>query len=262
MQQNTPRSTSIEEATPTPETVTSIEPSPDMSAGSGGVAISANSEILEHKRNVERWTLYFKITSFVAVILLAIAFLLTGLCSAYTAIGHIQHIQTEQMSVIKTKAADSQKVKVASADKGLSVIGKANASEVEENAEDIAEDLIKGTNNEKSALSSQKSDENSDAPSSNSPKKEQPKASEKQNDKTSNTDEAFSLTMVSTGSIITLIAFILGVGLTMILTLLKFTFSPPEEENNNQSPSVTIAGPLSELIRSVSDYLRKKIGLN
>ena len=63
--------------------------------------------------------------------------------------------------------------------------------------------------------------------------------------------------MLYSGSIITIIAFILGTGLTLLLTIIKFAFNsraPHEEEQN-----VAIAGPASELLIALANYLKSKI---
>ncbi|WP_394142820.1 hypothetical protein [Vibrio chagasii] len=235
-----------------------------MSAGSAGVGI-AKSEILTYKTKVETWNLRFKIASFFIVIFLACSFLIVGLCSSTSAIKHIQQIQTSQMDVIKAKVADSNNVKVASTGTNVPLIPKANAAESVDNVADTSEVKnktdVKAENNEKNTTEIKQSEKSSTQPKT-SDKSEEPKTSQKVKEKKLNSDDTFSLTMVSTGSIITLIAFILGVGLTMILTLFKFTFSPPEDASNSKDPAVTLAGPLSELIRSISDYLVKKFKLN
>ena len=59
------------------------------------------------------------------------------------------------------------------------------------------------------------------------------------------------------GSVITLVAFILGTGLTLLLTLMKFTFSsrdPAQEEQN-----IALAGPASELMAAIASYVRSKL---
>ena len=62
--------------------------------------------------------------------------------------------------------------------------------------------------------------------------------------------------LFSTGSLITLIAFIFGVGLTLLLSVLKFVFIKNEDKGKVTSPD--IATPVSELIKGLADWLKKK----
>ncbi len=60
----------------------------------------------------------------------------------------------------------------------------------------------------------------------------------------------------STGSMVTLVAFIFGVGLTLLLSVLKFVFIRNEEKK--QLNTIDIATPLSELVKGLADWLKKK----
>lgn len=62
--------------------------------------------------------------------------------------------------------------------------------------------------------------------------------------------------LFSTGSLITLIAFIFGVGLTLLLSVLKFVFIKNEDKGKVTSPD--IATPLSELMKGLADWIKKK----
>ncbi len=66
---------------------------------------------------------------------------------------------------------------------------------------------------------------------------------------------------LSASSLIMLVAFILGVGLTLILTLLKSAFrhptDTPSKDDSNQT-SLELATPLSELISGIITYLKDK----
>ncbi|MPX98097.1 hypothetical protein EHW61_15790 [Salinivibrio sp. VYel6] len=64
--------------------------------------------------------------------------------------------------------------------------------------------------------------------------------------------------MLSAGSIITLVAFMLGVGLTLLLTLMKFTFSSQRSDEQQDKAGITVAGPLSELISNAIKTLSDK----
>lgn len=67
---------------------------------------------------------------------------------------------------------------------------------------------------------------------------------------------------LSASSLIAIVAFILGVGLTLLLTLLKAAFHHPTDKNlNGKTPTTTIelATPLSELIMGVINYIKGKI---
>ena len=71
-------------------------------------------------------------------------------------------------------------------------------------------------------------------------------------------DEPNGSFIFATGSLLTLVAFILGTGLTLLLSLLKFVFiNNQHEQNISNSPD--IATPLSELIKGLSDWLKKKV---
>ncbi|ENT7682001.1 hypothetical protein ACMGAV_003315 [Salmonella enterica subsp. enterica serovar Newport] len=66
---------------------------------------------------------------------------------------------------------------------------------------------------------------------------------------------------LSASSLIAIVAFILGVGLTLILTLLKSAFHHPTDKNLNgqkTTDTIELATPLSELIMGVINYLKSK----
>lgn len=68
-----------------------------------------------------------------------------------------------------------------------------------------------------------------------------------------------SESMLYSGTVVTIIIALLAVGLTLILTILKFTFVH-DKSNNNDDDSVEIAGPMSELIKVAAQYVKKKLG--
>lgn len=63
------------------------------------------------------------------------------------------------------------------------------------------------------------------------------------------------------GSIITIIAFILGVGLTLVLTLLKFVFSFDEDKDNAERESISsnLASPISKLVEEAISFIKDKL---
>ncbi|EEV5591795.1 TPA: hypothetical protein J8012_004463 [Escherichia coli] len=66
---------------------------------------------------------------------------------------------------------------------------------------------------------------------------------------------------LSASSLIAIVAFILGVGLTLILTLLKSAFHHPTDKNLNEqktTDAIELATPLSELIAGIINYLKSK----
>ena len=63
--------------------------------------------------------------------------------------------------------------------------------------------------------------------------------------------------MLYSGSIITLVAFILGTGLTLLLTIVKFSFH--SRQQNEDNPNVALAGPASELFMALANYIKSKI---
>lgn len=69
--------------------------------------------------------------------------------------------------------------------------------------------------------------------------------------------ESMSNKMLHSGSIITLVAFILGTGLTLLLTIVKFSFH--SRQQNEDNPNVALAGPASELFMALANYIKSKI---
>lgn len=69
--------------------------------------------------------------------------------------------------------------------------------------------------------------------------------------------ERLSNKMLYSGSIITLVAFILGTGLTLLLTIVKFSFH--SRQQNEDNPNVALAGPASELFMALANYIKSKI---
>lgn len=66
---------------------------------------------------------------------------------------------------------------------------------------------------------------------------------------------------LSASSLIAIVAFILGVGLTLILTLLKSAFHHPTDKNLNEqktTDAIELATPLSELIAGIINNLKSK----
>lgn len=66
---------------------------------------------------------------------------------------------------------------------------------------------------------------------------------------------------LSAGSLLTLVAFIFGVGLTLLLTLIRNVFRAQEEESQRQAGAISrdIATPLSGLIEDFIAFMRKKL---
>lgn len=69
--------------------------------------------------------------------------------------------------------------------------------------------------------------------------------------------ESMGNKMLYSGSIITLVAFILGTGLTLLLTIVKFSFH--SRQQNEDNPNVALAGPASELFMALANYIKSKI---
>lgn len=66
---------------------------------------------------------------------------------------------------------------------------------------------------------------------------------------------------LSASSLIAIVAIILGVGLTLILTLLKSTYQHPtdkELKRDKDTSTIEIATPLSQLIEQAIDYFKNK----
>ncbi|WP_231604182.1 hypothetical protein [Leclercia sp. J807] len=80
-------------------------------------------------------------------------------------------------------------------------------------------------------------------------------------DKNESTIPPLSTDWLSASSLIAIVAFILGVGLTLILTLLKSAFHHPTDKNLNgqkTTDNIELATPLSELIMGMINYLKNK----
>ncbi|WP_346351009.1 hypothetical protein N2M06_13370 [Oceanimonas sp. AH20CE76] len=69
--------------------------------------------------------------------------------------------------------------------------------------------------------------------------------------------ENWDKTLISSGSIITLIAFVMGVGLTLILAVVKLSIAA-NKPNEPASEYVGMAGPFSELITQFANWLKRK----
>lgn len=97
------------------------------------------------------------------------------------------------------------------------------------------------------------------------PKQQKSKATEKTADtpkKSESTMPNLSTDWLSASSLIAIVAFILGVGLTLILTLLKSAFHHPTDKNLNghkAADTIELATPLSELIIGLVNYLKSKL---
>lgn len=65
---------------------------------------------------------------------------------------------------------------------------------------------------------------------------------------------------LSVSPMITLIAFILGVGLTLAIALMRALFKEDEEEGTKQNTLSQISTPLSKLLEYLVEALRKKFG--
>lgn len=72
--------------------------------------------------------------------------------------------------------------------------------------------------------------------------------------KNENKDSPLSDKIISASSILTLLAFIFGVGLTLLLTLLKFSFNSQKEETNPE-----LATPLGVLLLDILKGIKDKI---
>lgn len=212
------------------------------------------SKILGFNIFEKRAYLVFKIAAFIVIILLGAYFLHVGLRVSTQAIGHIKEIQVAQLKqnsekVELAKLVESNKLEQAKAkaailensDTPVSSSASTQPKPVEKEAETVK--ASKEMNESKVV-------------------KDTGKTEKKETKEPNTSSDSLGSAMVSTGSIVTLIAFILGTGLTLLLTLLKFTFTANEPTNQNQNDCVTVAGPLSELLQSIADYIKKKIGLN
>ncbi|MFK3862586.1 hypothetical protein [Pseudoalteromonas rhizosphaerae] len=82
--------------------------------------------------------------------------------------------------------------------------------------------------------------------------------SEKENSEVKKEEpEGMSNKILYSGSIITLVAFILGTGLTLLLTIVKFSFH--SRQQNEDNPNIALAGPVSDLFLAMAKYINSKI---
>lgn len=227
----------------------------DLSDGTLGIAQEKANETWSQtfsnfKQRESNWALNFKILSFCAVLILAIIFLITGLCITSQSVMHISNLQEKQLDLIERNLSSKiEKLQVTKSTIVASPLPEPiSALEKKLNGEKTGIPLISSANakeQEKSLPTSQQvQPQSSNDTNSNS-------------ENTSNAEKTLTIT-IATGSIITLIAFILGVGLTLLLTLMKFTFTTDEPAKDNTN-NITFAGPLSELITQFASYIRSKI---
>jgi hypothetical protein len=223
----------------------------DLSEGTIDIAQERSNEswsqtFRSFKQRESRWTLNFKIFSFIAVLALAIIFLITGLCITSQSVLHISMLQEKQLDLIEKNF--SSEIENLQVKKSTIIAGPITDSISKPESKPTGIQMISSANAEELEKSLPPSQQvNREA----SDEKNSPPRSE------SNADKTLTIT-IATGSIITLIAFILGVGLTLLLTLLKFTFytEDPTKDNSN---NITYAGPLSELITQLVSYIKSKI---
>lgn len=71
-------------------------------------------------------------------------------------------------------------------------------------------------------------------------------------EKKENSEKPLADKIISASAVLTMLAFILGVGLTLLLTLLKFSF------NNNKDNTAEITSPYGKLIIEIGEALRDK----
>ncbi|EGQ9302716.1 hypothetical protein M2G40_20160 [Vibrio vulnificus] len=237
---------SAEEITPTPGNITiprdirrdNLDPATRGEANS----------ILQFNIFEKRTYLLFKAIAFLVIIITGTWFLWTGLEVSTSAIGHITEIQKAQL---KQNAEKVELAKLVESNKLEQAKAKNTALENPE----TPKPSITSANSKPDEKVTETVKVAKDSTESKQVKNEK-----KENKESSSTSDSLGSTMVSTGSIVTLIAFILGAGLTLLLTLLKFTFTA--NEPTNQNDCVTVAGPLSELLQSLTNYIKKKMGLN
>ncbi|ENP0826955.1 hypothetical protein ACCI36_004177 [Vibrio parahaemolyticus] len=215
------------------------------------------SHILKFNIFEKRTYLFFKVTAFIVIILLGAYFLCTGLTVSVKAITHIKDIQVKQLQHNSAKVELAKLIELNKVDKA-----KLNASPTVETSSLPVSSSASVLTDPASSTTAVKGPETEPRGKATEtiPAKEKVVKVDKNSSKES--DSSLSSAMVSTGSIVTLIAFILGVGLTLLLTLLKITFTANEPTNQSPNDCVTVAGPLSELLQSIAEYIKKKIGLS
>lgn len=81
------------------------------------------------------------------------------------------------------------------------------------------------------------------------------KETEKDEDK--NHSNGLDALALSFGSIVTLIIILFGVGLTLLLSLMKFTFQ--SQQKDERSEAMVLASPISELLIALTNWVKHKI---
>ncbi|WMS91353.1 hypothetical protein [Pseudoalteromonas sp. HL-AS1] len=192
--------------------------------------LKRESTILGFKIWEERFYLGFKALGFIVAMFLAVCFLKTGLELSEKSLTHIlEHRTDTTIEKNKKPLKDSSIAAVSQNDN--SAIQKEKKSLKDKAALDI-EKKSKKNNVELKAEKATK--ENAKQPTQSMENK-----------------------MLYSGSIITLVAFILGTGLTLLLTIVKFSFH--NRQQNEDNPNVALAGPASELFMALANYIKSKI---
>jgi len=195
-----------------------------------GAILSRDNTILGFKIWEERFYLGFKALGFIIAMILAVCFLKTGLKLSEKSLTHIlEHRIDTTIEKNKKPLEDSSMAAVSQND--ISAVQKEKKSP--KGKEDL--NLEKKSHNNKADLKPEKATkENAKQPTQSMENK-----------------------MLYSGSIITLVAFILGTGLTLLLTIVKFSFH--SRQQNDDNPNVALAGPASELFMALANYIKSKI---
>lgn len=202
----------------------------ELSRDHDATTLKRESTILGFKIWEERFYLGFKALGFIVAMFLAVCFLKTGLELSEKSLTHILEHRTDTTIEKNKKPLEDSSIAAVSQNDN-SAIQKEKKSLKDKAALDI-EKKSKKNNVELKAEKATK--ENAKQPTQSMENK-----------------------MLYSGSIITLVAFILGTGLTLLLTIVKFSFH--NRQQNEDNPNVALAGPASELFMALANYIKSKI---
>lgn len=189
-----------------------------------------NNDILGFKIWEERFYLGFKALGFVVAMILAVCFLKSGLKLSEKSLTHILEHRTDTTIEKNTKPLEGNSMAAVSQNDNPAIQKE------------------KKSPKDKAALNIEKKSQNNKADL-------EPEKAIKEN--ATQSTQSMENKMLYSGSIITLVAFILGTGLTLLLTIVKFSFH--SRQPNDDNPNVALAGPASELFMALANYIKSKI---
>lgn len=211
------------------------------------------AEVLTFKKWEARLFLSFKVIAFLFAATTSFCFLYHGLTASISAVEHIKAIQCADRAIQNTSL---DLCKTAEFDKQEDVKPAASSTDTPDkqvtdpspsNSQPKTKDITQSDTNK--AISAKSHDtQNTAITMQEVPDKKAEKTSDSSNNERNT---------IAMGSIITLIAFILGVGLTLALTVLRFASST--DTKAEPSTSVAVSGPLTQLVVDLGAEILNKL---